>query len=435
MTLVLPCKSLRTRAFSLVLTSLLAHGCGGAKKKHDAPSDGGMNGATEDAALADAGIDAAVPIGCIENAPRFSTQMSAAGRGFDLAVDGIEVHAAWSVEACPGVGNEATGHALRYVRFETGGEVGEPQELPIVDGSGCAKLRDPVMLLANSGASARIDFISTREGPWETYALDPLSSSPTPKRLSDGTTNYLSRELTGVVVGQKPLLAWIEQEELSADRVVRDGASAPVLVPTSLASKLVSVALGQYGDGKGGRATALLYAANDGTKLRLFMQDLDADFAPKGDARLLSERIDPGVHMDMVARESGAGLVFTEGESVAAQLRYLELGPDGAPLAAPIKLTSGNQVARGPSIASFAGGHVVAFRAVRPDAPMRAVLRILFLDPQGNIAGFRDVLETSASGGAVVMRAGVDGRLVIGFAEVDSDGAQTFHVARVTCNG
>jgi hypothetical protein len=78
---------------------------------------------------------------------------------------------------------------------------------------------------------------------------------------------------------------------------------------------------------------------------------------------------------------------------------------------------------------------VVAFRVVHEAEPSRASLRLAFLDSDGNLAGTRDLLETSASGGQVKVLATVDGRLVVGFAEVDSKGQFTLEVARITCSG
>jgi hypothetical protein len=79
-------------------------------------------------------------------------------------------------------------------------------------------------------------------------------------------------------------------------------------------------------------------------------------------------------------------------------------------------------------------GYVLAFRWVLAERPDRALVRLAFLDSAGNLSGFRDVGETSAAGGPIVLRIAVDGRLVLGFAEADTEGNFTLQVARATCS-
>jgi hypothetical protein len=64
-----------------------------------------------------------------------------------------------------------------------------------------------------------------------------------------------------------------------------------------------------------------------------------------------------------------------------------------------------------------------------------AQIRLYFLDRYGAVIGNSDVSFTSASGGRTAIQAAYDGRVVVGWSQVNEDGKSVTKVVRLPCVG
>jgi hypothetical protein len=159
------------------------------------PDAGERDAGYTDAGNRDAGGDGD---GCRETAPRFSAAFAPDGRGFDLAVDALDVHLVYVETTCAGGNGDALGHQLRYAKFATTGEVPDAAALPAVPSDRCAKIRDPLLTL-EPGDPPRpvVHFLSTRELAWDAYRLAADDPEAEILRISDPATTHEAHELVG----------------------------------------------------------------------------------------------------------------------------------------------------------------------------------------------------------------------------------------------
>jgi hypothetical protein len=369
---------------------------------------------------------------CRETAPRFSTPFQPDGRGFDLEVRSLDVHLAYSEPTCPGPSG-ALGQRLRYVKFASAGDVPEPLVLPVVDADACAKVRDPVLTLEPAGDSVQpvLHFLSTREGSWELYRRRADDVNAPIELLSDAASTYVASQLVGTRdASGAALVAWVEEIDATTVIMAHGSGGLATWLDTGAGQNVSALALGWFGSGDAARPL-LAYTAQPSS---LFVRALDASGAPAADPLPLDAQLSAAPALALGGNESGGAIMYTEGVEGGVELRFLALGIDGVASGTERKLTTAAERATDPSLALFVTGYVAAFRSVIRDRPDRALLRLAFMDTRGNFSGFRDVLETSAAGGSIALQIAVDGRIVLGFAEVDEAGAFSLEVARATCS-
>ena len=404
------------------------------------PSDAGSALDAAPPALPDGGTaqsDAEVMAsGCMESAPRFQAPFAPGGRGFDVAVEGLEVYVAFTAALCPGTGNEVLGHELRVAHFQTSGEAAQAQAIPVVAAEQCALVNDPVVTLAaGATVSASVHFLSNREGAaaWGVFRTDPADATHAITRLAPAGLGTTARHLVGTAQASGATLAWVEVSSSAADSIrIFEGASARTLLGAQQGLVVDALTMGLVGESSPRTVVGLASPTDNGD---YFVLPVPTDPSMPGLLYGLTADVGGTPMISLAGTGEGGALVYTEGPGAGEELRFKGLDVNGEPRGTERKLTTGNQRIAGPAVTPFATGYVVAYRAVHSAEPDRATLRLAFLDSDGNQAGTRDVLETSASGGQVKVLATVDGRLVIGFADVDGEGAFTLHVARVTCSG
>lgn len=391
-------------------------------------TDADVDAASDDAATGEGDGGGTGGDGCRETAERFREPFRPDGRGFALAVDGLDVHLVYAEATCAGVGGTANGHRLRYLKFDSAGALGTPETISIVPDDACAKIRDVTLTLAPLGEALvpQAHFLSTRDGMWALYGLRPDEAEPAVAPVAANQSAFVKSMLTATsTAGGTPLLAYAEARADEQALVLQGEGDDAIDVPRL--SGLSAIALGEITSERGPLAPVLAYGTDAGITLSLVNER--AELVGETSAHAASLGAAPTLAFE--ASPDGGVLVYTESE----QLRFLALDKQGKPLGKERRLTFGNERIVGPSVTSFVTGYAIAFRALLQDNPERARLRIAFTDSVGNLAGFRDLLETSAAGGPLVLKATVDGRLIVGFAEVDDSGAYTLNVARVTCTG
>jgi len=175
---------------------------------------------------------------------------------------------------------------------------------------------------------------------------------------------------------------------------------------------------------------ALVFASDSKSRGGVYLLALDANLRPTSEDVVRISDARPGeVSLDLQAR----GVLYTGGSAASPDLRFRALSETAEIEGDEVRITVGSERASVGSLAPFTVGYAIAYRSVRADDPARAWVRLTLIDPQGHIAGSRNVIETSAAGGQVLIRAAVDGRLALGFREIGEDGSSALHVARVTC--
>jgi hypothetical protein len=371
--------------------------------------------------------------GCAESAERFREPFDPGGRGFDLLVDGLDVHLAYTAALCRGVGTDVLGHELRYAKFASSGDTTAPKSIAVAAVDRCALVRDPLLLKESPSNQAGLYFLSRSEGPWALFRTVPGDEVPMIKNMALASSGSDMRELSGAHHQEVSSLAWVEERAGEKDRIIlfRSGTRYTVL-EEGRGLSVAALSLGTLGSGDA--SSMLLAFGSQGDNRDYYLLGLKDD-GSAGSLAPLGGDVGGSPVVSLAQADVGGGFIYTEGPGAGEELRFLALDGTGEPRTSERKLTTGNESIRGPQVIAFATGYAVAYRVVRPEAPDTAMVRLAFLDSEGNLAGTRDLFETSSSGGVVQLRASVDGRLVLAFAEVDGDGVFTLQVARVTCNG
>lgn len=173
---------------------------------------------------------------------------------------------------------------------------------------------------------------------------------------------------------------------------------------------------------------SLAWVESGGTP-RALLQQLDASGVPSGTPIQLSTEPNLDGSLDLATDESGGAAVW--GTSIAGsrpQVRARLLDGSGNPLASEVVITD-TTTGRDATIAPIAGGYVIAYRALDGSPVLRLDFRDANLDPAATL----DVVPVSASGGSVTIRTSGEGRMVVGWADVDAT-TTTIRAARIRCD-
>lgn len=117
---------------------------------------------------------------------------------------------------------------------------------------------------------------------------------------------------------------------------------------------------------------------------------------------------------------------------VRPEVHFMGLDSEGAPTGDERILTLAPEQGRDPSIASLAGGFVVAYRAVMDDDITEPTLRGALVDVFGDVVGSFDAGPLTDGGGRLTARASADGTVLVAWSDVTVFGTQ-FKAARIVC--
>ena len=87
------------------------------------------------------------------------------------------------------------------------------------------------------------------------------------------------------------------------------------------------------------------------------------------------------------------------------------------------------------SLAKLPNGYVVAYRAMPGLLLEEPRIRLHFIDSEGNVIGMSDVALASEAGGRTAIEAANDGRVALGWADMNEDGTSSLIVAKLPCVG
>lgn len=178
----------------------------------------------------------------------------------------------------------------------------------------------------------------------------------------------------------------------------------------------------------------LLYASGvegaQGPENRVFLQPLSAEGQIRGEpSRIDVTGIADGT-LDAALGPSGGAVVYgVLVGGVRREVRFRAVSGDGTLPRDPRVLAEGSDA----SIAKFAGGYAVSYRApASGGAP--AEVRLLLVDELGEAVSEMSVAEAMPEGGRTTLRVSGAGQIAIAWADTTADGTQLL-IARASCGG
>lgn len=223
------------------------------------------------------------------------------------------------------------------------------------------------------------------------------------------------------------LLAWIDDDGTARKARVLpiegDGSPAGTAgTVTSAGQRPGSLALGELADGP-----VLVYSESvGGGGGEIWLQGITPSGAARGSAKPLTVETNADGTVDAAVGPTGGAVVFGAiVGGVRREVRFRALDGDGELVGDERVLGEGSDA----SIAAFAGGYVVSYRA---PAEAEAEIRLLLVNPQGDRVQEVLVSEALPQGGRTTVRVSGDGRIAVAWAD-SSTGGTSIRAAVVAC--
>jgi hypothetical protein len=360
-----------------------------------------------------------------------------------LAVDPVN-----SRFALPFIGNGDCLEAVHMSTLDGAATSGAPVSGVAVDE--CSLVRDAVTAALND--TWLVALVDNRKPPYDLW-VEPYDSAHAKmgagQRISEGSSVEMALALTALRSGESAMLAWSDEDDSAGQSLYArplDKRGAPsgdaVLIEQSKTLYYRGLALRALGnDGAG-----LVYwrYSVDLTTSDIVFVALDRTGKPLRSAWVLASDAGSSASVDLAIDEVGGAIVFGRAESMTGrQLWFQEIDDTGQ--AATLRTGSGrapallflNAPSKGidVSVAKLGTSYAVAYRALPTTNQTMAQIRLYFLDRYGAVIGNSDVSFTSASGGRTAIQAAYDGRVVVGWSQVNEDGKSVTKVVRLPCVG
>lgn len=232
------------------------------------------------------------------------------------------------------------------------------------------------------------------------------------------------------------LLSWVEDDMVALTRsgrartIAADGtASGAVQTTTAAANRPGQIAIGELDAGP-----VLVWSEGVGGSGDVLMQGLDASGARRGEVSTLSVEGNADGTVDAALGVSGGAVVFgVLVGGVRSEVRFRALDMEGAFVGDERILTEGAAVGTDGSIAPFAGGYVVSYRAL-PAGGSPAQIRVLLVDAFGDVLETIPVADAAESGGRTTVRVTGDGQIGVAWAD-DADAGTEIRFGLLRCGG
>jgi hypothetical protein len=360
-----------------------------------------------------------------------------------LAVDPIN-----SRFALPFVGSGGCLEAVHMSTFEGAAMSGEPISGVAVDE--CSLVRDAVTAALND--TWLVALVDNRKPPYDVW-VEPYDLAHAKmgagQRVSEGSGVETALALTALRSGEGAMLAWTDEDESAGQSLYtrpldKSGTPSADAVRIEQSKTLYYRGLGLRALGSDGAGLVYWRYSLDLKTSDIVFVALDGSGKPLRDAWVLASDAGSNASVDLTTDEVGGAIVFARAEAMTGrQLWFQEIDDTGqaavlrtgigrAPtllfLNAPFK---GIDV----SVAKLGTSFAVAYRSLPTPNQARAQIRLYFLDRYGAVIGSSDVSFTSASGGRTAIQAAYDGRVVIGWSQVNEDGKSVTKVVRLPCVG
>ncbi len=293
--------------------------------------------------------------------------------------------------------------------------------------------------LASLGTSTLLSFYDNSAGNYEVQVV-PLdaSASPvgSPMRL---TMNTLRDDQPALVtLGTGFLAAWVEDDMVAGTRTAKthllSSGGAPSGSVQTVSSPGQSPTTPILSPLMGGPGVAWAEVGSSGTDV--ILQRLDMSGATTGGPITLSTEHNADGAVDMATDEGGGAVVFgTLVGGVRPEVRFRPIDGTGMPTGPERILTMAPEQGRDPSIAMFAGGYVVSYRAIADTGLSQPEIRLAFVDRLGNVVTRTSVTNCVALGGRTTVRVAGDGTILVGWNDQSGPTEGSLTVVRLVCGG
>ncbi|HKP56324.1 MAG TPA: hypothetical protein VJV78_06380 [Polyangiales bacterium] len=363
----------------------------------------------------------------------------------------LAVDPAASLFALPFVGRAENAGCLDVVNLATmqgSAQAGAPSMKIASDH--CALVKDAVA--AAVSGQWMVAMVDNRDPPYDIWLqrYDPAQGEQgAPVRVSEASPVETALAMTPLIDGEHALVAWGDEaldgtNSLYTRLVDRNGAlqGEPVRLEQS---KLFFRSLAMASLGSGGAGLAYWRYNADFSTSEIVFRALDKDGKPTLDEWVLAAGVGASASVDVATDSSLGGIVFSRSEGTEGrQIWFQRIDDDGRAAAllsgpgrsAPIRIIGAPTRGVDVSVAKLLSGYVLAYRSLSTTKQPKPAIRLAFLDRNGQFVGGSDVSYTSAAGGRTAVEAAYDGRVVIGWSEVNADsGKSELKLVRLPCIG
>jgi hypothetical protein len=361
----------------------------------------------------------------------------------------LSVDPAQSMFALPFVGPQAgCSDVVNMTLFEGSSMGGAP--MTMVASDHCSLIKDAAAAaLQGHWLLATID---NREPPYDIWLqrYDAANGEQgAPVRLSNVSAVETALAIASFRDGKHALVAWGDESAAGVHtlytRVVdANGAAVGDAVKIQESMDLYFRGLSIAPLGSDGAALAYWRYNEDFTTSEIVFRPLDAMGAPTRDEWVLATAAGPAASVDVATDEKLGGIVWSRAEGTQARqvwFQRIDATGQAAELLAGPGRSPALRVVNSPfrgidvSVTKLLTGYIVSYRSLPAATQTRAAIRLYFLDRNGAIIGDSDVSYTSESGGRTAVEAAYDGRVVIGWSQVNEDGKSELKLVRLPCIG
>jgi hypothetical protein len=324
---------------------------------------------------------------------------------------------------------------------------GGPQMSVAIDA--CALVREAVA--AASGERWLLATVDNREAPYDVW-LQPYAAGKKElgkaQRLSSTSTVEGELALATLRDGENAMLAWSDEgagQAVHVRPIDKDGAPRGAAVEIERSDTLFYHGLAIDALGADGAALVYWRYSDDFSTSELVFVALDSAGKPLRDAWLLAANAGPSASINLAIDEDGGGIVYARAEAGSGRQVWFQQIDDtgqaamartGTARASPVRIVNAPFLGIDVSLAKLRSSYVLAYRALPALMQTRAQIRLYFLDRFGAIIGGSDVSFTSSSSGRTAVRSAYDGRVVIGWTQVNEEDAKSVtKVVRLPCVG
>jgi hypothetical protein len=344
-------------------------------------------------------------------------------RTVGLAAGGDAFGLVWTQVPTDGAVPEVHG-----VRLSSTGELGSPQQISEPPG---AKRPPTVAAVGTTWIAAWVD---NSEDAFEVrtraLASDLSVSAATSVNTVTDTPTALEDNPLFIETSSGLMLAWVEDDMVALTRTARDRMLDTMGVPSG-AAQTASAAERQPGQLAGGELASgphLVWTEGMDGIGEVYLQPLTSSGASDGAATAISAEANADGTIDAVLHPSGGAVVFGAlVDGVRSEVRFRAFDGDGTPSGDERVMGNGSDA----SIASFAGGYAISYRAAASETTPPQI-HLLLADLVGDVVEDLIIADAAPSGGRTTVRVSGDGQIAVAWAD-RADPGTDIDVALITC--
>lgn len=387
------------------------------------PRDSGPSDASDGSTLPTGDAGAPTCVADPERVYKLGSDPTGGDRIVGLAAGATSFAVVWTQFPSSGGISEVHGE-----RLSSSGARGVVQRITTRSGA----KRSPT--IAAVGTSWVVAWVDNDSGTFELRTLGVASDLSPGGTVHDLTATAAQAEDNPIFLNASAglMLAWVEDDMTALTRVARaqrvgtDG--APSGTPGTASSTGQRPGQLAFGELEGG--PALVWSEGIGGTATVYLQGITSAGAVRGSRVQVSTEANADGTVDAALLPTGGAVVFGAlVDGIRHEIRFREVPPDGmvSALQAEQILAQG----AGASIARFAGGYAISYRApATTDTPEQ--IRLMLVQSNGDPVADIPVIEAPAEGGRTTVRVSGDGQIAITWAD-STPGGTDVRVAIVTC--